>query len=120
MAGMRPPPGNTSERQWRTLLVITGVCLGGLSVGLVVPTLYEYNLLRDLAKRMVKDFATSSVAEVREAIHIECVRFNLVPLEGAIQVVPRSPGKGFQVVVDYPITYFERWKTFHLTFRTES
>ncbi|MBF0620403.1 MAG: hypothetical protein HQL54_00605 [Magnetococcales bacterium] len=68
----------------------------------ISPAIYEYSLLRDLADRIARDYASFSQEQVEESIEIEFERFRLdIPVD-VMQVYPVA-NKGYSVVIDYQI-----------------
>ncbi|MBF0453560.1 MAG: hypothetical protein HQL72_01940 [Magnetococcales bacterium] len=120
--------GQSGSSLLKVMIILT--LLGGfLTVaGRVVPGVYNYFLLRDLADRVVGEYATLSLDNVKSRIQFEMTR-SQIDVDDETFVVVRS-GRGYRVYVDYQISlvfefketplFLKGYETVTLTYETES
>jgi hypothetical protein len=111
------------------VMIVLAFLGGVLTVaGRVVPGVYEYFVLRDLADRVVGEYATLNLYTVKSRVQFEMDR-SQIDVDDETFVVIKS-GRGYRVYVDYQISmefefkeYILAWKgyeTLTLTYEAES
>ncbi|MBF0341398.1 MAG: hypothetical protein HQL95_10620 [Magnetococcales bacterium] len=96
-------PGGQSGGMLMTVVVI--FALLGLGMNLVTrigPAIYEYYLLRDLADRVVREYAKLPSDEVKRRVNYELNRSRLP--EGAISLVRTTSGYRVSVEREIPLS----------------
>ena len=97
------------------VMLIIGI-VGALSStgGSIIPKLYEYYLLRDLANRVVHDYADLSMTEVQRRVQFEINRSKISIPENSLHIF--ALGHGYRVTINYliPLELHMGEKTFFL------
>lgn len=81
------------------VIAVVGALLSAM--GSLVPSLYDFYLLRDVADRVVGEYKTLSKKEVMKRVDFELDRSRIKLPEDTLVIKPTR--KGYQVTIDYRI-----------------
>ncbi|WP_130472146.1 hypothetical protein [Candidatus Magnetaquicoccus inordinatus] len=106
MKTLSPPVGRRFQKQqgfsFFTLLLF--IALAGLLFSFLAstaPKLYECFLLRELADRVVKEFAPLPLEEVQRRVKIELGRSRVILTQESFRMLPTT--QGYRVAVRYEV-----------------
>ncbi len=112
----------------KLMVIITLLWVFGTVAGRIVPGVYDFFLLRDLADRVVGEYAALKMDAVNKRVQFE-LRRTRITVDDQTFVIIRSD-RGYRVYVDYPISLefdlpgynlsVEGYEYFSLTYEAES
>ena len=112
----------------KVMIILSFIGLSLTVAGRVIPGVYEYFLLRDLADRVAGEYAALELQGVKSRVQFELHRSNINIDEETFIVVPS--GRGYRVYVDYRISMefefggypvvLDGYEMLTLTYETES
>lgn len=110
----------------RLTLIVLLLFVGIKVMATVGPPLYDYYILKDLAKRVAKEYTTLSEIEVNKRVRFELDRAQIAWDEEVFKITPLGSA-GYMAAIDYHIPLVIQFgdyklgedKNIHLTFKAE-